>query len=190
MQRIKTKNRNVDEIQLNHIMNSESVEPKTQSHESVSLDPSDQTLDDVDVFLGKILKSPKSKKKRGKAIMYDMHCEFDNFKDMERDVLDGNGDTWIFKKQDGDKYRYYCKYLNNGCRATLYLEGNKIILIKYKLPRKIHTAGEYPPKLNNLAFFIDFLNSNFLALEELHIYSDTFELLYLLSYDYCFVFDA
>ncbi|RNA20148.1 hypothetical protein BpHYR1_029514 [Brachionus plicatilis] len=94
--------RNVDEIQLNHIMNSESVEPKTQSHESVLLDPSDQTLYDVD--------------KRGKAIMYDMHCEFDNFKDMERDVLDGkvNGDTWIFKKQDGDKYRYYCKYLNNG----------------------------------------------------------------------------
>ncbi|RNA03147.1 hypothetical protein BpHYR1_046887 [Brachionus plicatilis] len=30
--------------------------------------------------------------------------------------------TWIFKSQDGDKHRFYCKYLKHGCRAALYLQ--------------------------------------------------------------------
>ena len=33
-----------------------------------------------------------------------------------------NGNCWFFKGKDGDKYRYYCKYIKQGCRAALYLE--------------------------------------------------------------------
>ncbi|RMZ99284.1 hypothetical protein BpHYR1_038751 [Brachionus plicatilis] len=33
-----------------------------------------------------------------------------------------NGNTWIFKSQDGDKHRFYCKYLKHGCLAALYLQ--------------------------------------------------------------------
>ncbi|RNA06891.1 hypothetical protein BpHYR1_032210 [Brachionus plicatilis] len=49
---------------------------------------------------------------------------FEDFDVILKEIKDGkiNGNTWIFKSQDGNKHRFYCKYLKHGCRAALYLQ--------------------------------------------------------------------
>ncbi|CAF0858135.1 unnamed protein product, partial [Brachionus calyciflorus] len=93
------------------------------SSESILENPSNQSLDDVDQDLSDVLKPVKNTRKRGKAITYSLHKSFEDYNVIVKEIKEGevNGDTWIFKSQDGEKYRYYCKYLKQGCRAALYL---------------------------------------------------------------------
>ncbi|RNA23583.1 hypothetical protein BpHYR1_040491 [Brachionus plicatilis] len=96
-----------------------------KSGESVLLDPTDNTLEEIqDVPYNIILREPLRKKKRGKAILNELHSSFDNFEEINKKVEDGevNEISMIFKKQEDTKYRYYCRYLSHGCQAALYLQ--------------------------------------------------------------------
>ena len=97
---------------------------ETLSKESVLEDPANQTLEDVDQDWTDVLKPANEIRKRGKAITYDLFKSFEDFDVILKEIKDGtiNGNTWIFKSQDGDKHRFYCKYLKHGCRAALYLQ--------------------------------------------------------------------
>ncbi|RNA05357.1 hypothetical protein BpHYR1_028533 [Brachionus plicatilis] len=97
---------------------------ETLSKESVLEDRANQTLEDVDQDWTDVLKPANEIRKRGKAITYDLFKSFEDFNVILKEIKDGtiNGNTWIFKSQDGDKHRFYCKYLKHGCRAALYLQ--------------------------------------------------------------------
>ncbi|CAF0791211.1 unnamed protein product [Brachionus calyciflorus] len=96
---------------------------ETLSKESILEDPSNQTLNDIDDDEQDVLEPPKQTRKRGKAITYYLFKRFDNYDDIIKEIKQGdiNGNTWVFKRQDDDKYRYYCKYVKQGCRAAPYL---------------------------------------------------------------------
>ena len=100
---------------------------ESKSRESELLDPVDDTLDDVENEYDQVLKSPKTKKIRGKAILYELHSTFDDFQEIKKRVEDGlvKGNTMVFKKQADNKYRYYCQYLSQGCKAALYIQLNE-----------------------------------------------------------------
>ncbi|CAF1016805.1 unnamed protein product [Brachionus calyciflorus] len=89
------------------------------------LSPADDTTDDADQFeYDQILKDVQARKKCGKALVYDMHSSFNNFNKIKEAVGNGKimGNSMVFKKQADNKYRYYCRYMKNGCKAALYLQ--------------------------------------------------------------------
>lgn len=97
---------------------------QTLSKESILEDPANETLNDADEYWYDVIKPADQIKKRGKAIVYTLSKSFENYENMVQDIKDGkiNGNSWFFKGKDGDKYRYYCKHIKQGCRAALYLE--------------------------------------------------------------------
>ncbi|RMZ99678.1 hypothetical protein BpHYR1_002744 [Brachionus plicatilis] len=97
---------------------------ETLSKESALEDPANQTLEDFDQDWTDVLKPANEIRKRGKAITYDLFKSFEDFDVILKEINDGkiNGNTWIFKSQDGDKHRFYCKYLKHGRRAALNLQ--------------------------------------------------------------------
>lgn len=94
---------------------------ETQSKESILEDPLDQTLDDTDQDWDDVLK-PQNQKKRGKAITYELYQPFQEYDQIVKQIKEGNinGNNWIFKNKDGDKYRYYCKFnkLSYNCNCV------------------------------------------------------------------------
>ncbi|CAF0968553.1 unnamed protein product [Brachionus calyciflorus] len=118
-----------------------SSEDKTESSESILLNPEDETLDDVESFpYPKILKD-SNKRKRGKNIEYKLPEFFENFKQMEIKIKNGeiNGNYWELKSNQNGVQRYYCRFIEHGCRAALYLEDIGDNKCKFKESEQSHS---------------------------------------------------
>ncbi|RNA13082.1 hypothetical protein BpHYR1_017494 [Brachionus plicatilis] len=74
---------------------------ETLSKESVLEDSANQTLEDI----GQMFSNQLMRLEKGGKQTYDLFKSFEDF-----------------DSQDGDKHRFYCKYLKHGCRAALYLQ--------------------------------------------------------------------
>ncbi|CAF0819195.1 unnamed protein product [Brachionus calyciflorus] len=98
---------------------------ESKSYESELLNPGDDTIDDAgQLEYDQILKEVETRKKRGKALVYDIHWSFNNLNKIKEAIENGKimGNTMVFKKQEDNKYRYYCRFMKNGCKAALYLQ--------------------------------------------------------------------
>lgn len=123
---------------------------QTKSSESVLLNPEDETLNDAESFpYQKVLKE-SNKRIRGKNIEFKLPEFFDNFKEMESKVQNGeiNGNFWELKsKQDGIS-RYYCRFMEHGCRAAMVLELVDENRCKFKESEETHSnhPEQHSPK--------------------------------------------
>lgn len=99
-------------------------DPKTVSNESVLMNPDDDTLVDAENVV--VLKQSDTKK-RGANIEYEFFCSYDNYNEFVEKIVRGEvkGKYLQFKHQNGEKYRFYCRYLSKGCRASLYLQSTE-----------------------------------------------------------------
>ncbi|RNA02076.1 hypothetical protein BpHYR1_041786 [Brachionus plicatilis] len=71
----------------------------TESCESVLLNPTDDTLNDAEPMQHKqILKEPVTRKKRGKAIVYELYSCFNNFS-LAKKLGQIKGDTFLLTKR-------------------------------------------------------------------------------------------
>ncbi|CAF0923377.1 unnamed protein product [Brachionus calyciflorus] len=105
------------------------MHPESKSNESELLNPGDDTTDNTgQLEYVQLLKEVETLKKSEKALDYDIHSSSNNLNTIKEAIESGKimGNTMVFKKQEDNKYRYYCRYMKKGCKAALYLQLDEV----------------------------------------------------------------